>query len=256
VARGDTHLADSVGLIEKTDEVLGLLREHGQMTVAQVAEGIGEPRPSVHRLMAALEDLELIDPGTQPGTYLLGLRLFSLSKIVEAQLPAIPAARAAMETLLKATGETVYLFIRREYEALCVALLEGSGVQSMAVDKGGSLPLHLGAGPRVLLAHADENFAEDYLRTRALQRRTGNSNSSARSIRRQLGEIRNRGYAISDEDLIEGIAAVGAPLRSESGEVVAALSISGARASILEPSAERTIQLVCDAAATVSIPAA
>jgi len=64
--------------------------------------------------------------------------------------------------------------------------------------------------------------------------------------------VRRRGFAISDEDVTVGIAAIGAPIRNHRGTVTAALSISGVRPAILGANRARMTGLVVDAAAAVS----
>ena len=58
------------------------------------------------------------------------------------------AALPVMERIHEATGETVFLLVRRGDDAVCIERLEGLRVQSLALRLGGSLPLHVGAGPR------------------------------------------------------------------------------------------------------------
>jgi DNA-binding IclR family transcriptional regulator len=68
----------------------------------------------------------------------------------------------------------------------------------------------------------------------------------------ELETVRRRGFAISDEDVTVGIAAIGAPIRNHRGAVTAALSISGVRPAILGANRARMTGLVVDAAAAVS----
>lgn len=246
--------SQSVEVVVKADEILELLREQGELTVAQIAEGVGEPRSSVYRLIATLEEMGFVEPGARSGGYQLGLRLFTLGKIVGFGLPLIGLARPAMEELSRQTGETAFLMVRDGERALCLERIDGIRVQSMVVGVGGTLPLHLGAGPLVLLAFAADDVVEPYLAGRRLGARTEQSVTDAPAVRRRLAEVRERGWAVSDEDLVPGIAAVGAPVRDESGAVVASLSLSGARASLLADDGAATVAAVREAAAAIAVP--
>lgn len=227
---GNGQLAQVVG---KADEILELLRRNRELTVTEIATQVGLPRSSTHRLIATLEEIGFVEAA--PDGYHLGLRLFTLGKIVASQLPILRNTEPMMRQLSESTGETIFLTVRNGMATTCMARLDGTRVQSMALNVGDHLPLHLGAGPMVLLAYADEKLVEEYLST-DLDRRTAHSTIDPVKIREELQAIRDRGYSISDEDLTTGIAAIGAPIRDAAGEVVAALSLSGARASILEPS--------------------
>jgi DNA-binding IclR family transcriptional regulator len=238
-------------VVVKADEILGLLSEAPSLSIAEISQGVGEPRSSVYRLIASLEDLGFVEPAPPPGgRFQLALGLFRLGRVVASRIGIRAVALPAMERLFDQTGETVFLMIRHGHAALCVERLDGRRVQSMAVNVGGTLPLHLGAGPMVLLAHSDPSIVEDYLSAGPLATRTPRSVSDEDLVRRRLEEIRMQGFAVSDEDLVPGIAAVGAPIRDAAGNVVASLSIAGARPTVLEESAGRTIELVCEAAAT------
>lgn len=234
----------SVDLIVKADEILDVLRSRGQATVAEIAEANDEPRSSVYRLLGTLESIGVVEASSDRSTYQIGLRLYHMAQVVRDGMPIIPAALPAMERLAVETGETVFLMAQRDARsALCVHRIDGERVQSMAVAPGGIVPLHLGAGPIVLLAHAPD--AEEYLAELPAD--------TAADVRERLARIRETGYGVSDGDLVAGMAAIGAPVTDDGGRVVAALSLSGARAGILGDAEDRIVALVKQTAE--SIPA-
>ena len=128
----------------------------------QLAELLGEPRTTVYRLLGSLEALDLVEPGAQPGTYRLGWKLMRLGAAVIERLDERQAALPVMERIHEATGETVFLLVRRGDDAVCIERLEGLRVQSLALRLGGSLPLHVGAGPRALLAWESRESGATY----------------------------------------------------------------------------------------------
>jgi len=243
--------SQSVEVVIKADEILELLREQGEMTVAQIATGVGEPRSSVYRLIATLEDMGFVEPGPRGG-HQLGLRLFTLGKLVASRLAIIPLARPAMQGLAARTGESAFLMVRDGPRAVCLERVDGSRVRSLAVDVGARVPLHVGAGPLALLAFAGDEALEHAL-AEAVEP-TGDAAVDPGELRQTVTEVGERGYAISDGDPVPGMAEVGAPVRDAAGEVVAALALSGARESVLGPGTEATVAAVLDAAASVSIP--
>jgi DNA-binding IclR family transcriptional regulator len=113
------------------------------------------------------------------------------------------------------------------------------------------MPLHTGAAPRALLAFSPTDVVDAALdgELAAYTRRT---ETSPEAVRRTLERIRRDGYVISDEDVVPGVAALGAPIRDHQGDVVAAVSVAGPRPTILEERAELTSGLVLEAAAAIS----
>jgi DNA-binding IclR family transcriptional regulator len=240
-----------VNVLRKADELLELLAKFGELTITELAERAGEPRSTVYRLVATLEELGFAAAGRRPGSYQLGVQLYRYGHVVSERFRIRQSALGPMKRLFEASGETVFLMVRHRHAAVCVERIDGRHVRSMAVEIGGSLPLHLGAAPLVLLAFAPEELRAEYL-TGQLEAPTGMAASDPDSIRRRCEQVRREGYAISDQDLVRGIAAIGMPIRGRGGEVSAALSLSGAQQTILGDSSQDLLRLLREAADEVA----
>ena len=242
----------SVQVLCKASQLLDRLAEDGELPVARLAELVGEPRSTVHRLVGSLQELDLVEPGSRRGTYRLGLRLLRLGSAVVARFDERRAAIPVMEHLHRQTEETVYLCIRRGYDAVCIERIDGRWVRSMALRLGGALPLHVGAAPRALLAYEPREFWEEYVAREELAEWTPSTPTDPMQLFALLEEIRRTGRSISDEDVTLGMAAVGAPIFGHRGTVCAALSLSGPKPAILGASGPSTCELVVEGAAEIS----
>ncbi len=149
-----------IQVLDKAAALIERLAEHGEASAVQLAEWIGEPRSSVYRLLDGLRAIGWVEPGGRRGTYRLGLGLFRVGSRVTRRFDERAAARPVMERLHAHTEQTIFLTIRSGFEGVCIERVDGRWVQNMALQLGGSLPLHVGAGPRVLLAAADDEFVE------------------------------------------------------------------------------------------------
>ncbi len=242
-----------VQVLRKVSLILDRLAEEGEVGASRLADLIGEPRSTVYRLLTSLQALDMVEPGSRRGTYRLGLKLLRLGTAVVSRFDERQAALPVMERVHDETGETVFLCIRRGHEAVCIERIDGRWVQSMALRLGGSLPLHVGAAPRVLLAFEPREFWEEYVGADGgLEAFTASTPTSRGELFRALAEVRDREIAISDEDVTVGMAAVGAPIRDYRGRVCAAFSISGPRPAILGEREAQTVELLAGAAAEVS----
>ena len=222
-----------VRVLGKATRMLDLLADGGEMTVQALADAAKEPRSSVYRLLGGLREAELVEPGGRRGTYRLGIKLLRLSGAVILRFDERRGALPAMERLHEHTEETVFLSVLRGREAVCIERIEGRWVQSMALTLGGSLPLHIGAGPRALLAFLGEEAWMEYLAAGELTPFTEHSITDPDALLADLRATRERGYAISDEDVVVGMAALGAPILDYRGKLRAALSFSGPKPSVL-----------------------
>ncbi len=239
-------------VLGKAGKLLELLAANPGTTAPELAQLMAEPRPSVHRLVQDLVALGYVEPASRPGTYQLGLGLFRLGSVVASRLDVRERARPVMEEVHRALEETVYLVVRRGDDAVCIERVEGLHIRSMALQLGGSLPLHLGAGPRALLAFEPRESWDGYFQRATLEARTPRTPTTRAGLLALLEEARHRGYDISDEDVTVGIASVGAPVFDHTGSVRAALSVGGMRSALMDDGGEKAVKLVTEGAREVS----
>ncbi len=150
---GDPDGERRLDVLDDAGAVLVALESEGEAGPSRVAEVAGLGRRDAAAVLERLCGMGLVERAEPAGTYRLGLRLFHLGAAVGRRLEVRQAARPALEDLHRATEETVYLCVRRGDEALCVDRIDGLWVQSLTLRVGESLPLHLGAASRALLAH-------------------------------------------------------------------------------------------------------
>jgi DNA-binding IclR family transcriptional regulator len=241
-----------VQAVAKAAEALDHLAANGELTVAALAEVLNEPRSSVYRLIGSLVSAGLVDPGSRRGTFRLGIKVFQLGSSVAQRFDERELALPVMERIHDATEETVFLCVRRDDAAICIEQLNGKHVQALALRVGGSLPLYAGAAPRTLLAFEPKEVQKDYIHRVELVALTRYTPTTIAKVLRILTQVRADGYAVSDQDVTIGIAALGAPIFDHTSRVRAALSISGVRSTLLETDFEAMRDLVVDGAAEVS----
>jgi DNA-binding IclR family transcriptional regulator len=242
--------------IKVLDKAVGVLDALGdeELPVHEIARLVGAPRSSVYRLCANLQRLELLEPGSRAGTYRLGFKLYTLGGVVRRRFDELRAASTAvLERAHLETQQTIFLCVRRDFDAVCVDRYDGQLVQVMILPVGGSVRLHMGAAPRVLLAFEDTSLWEAYVRSGPLERLTETTPTTRKRLFEELGRIRALGFAISDEDVIPGIGSIGAPIFDYTGGIRASISISGPRPMILDGNLERIRRIVIDTAQEISL---
>jgi DNA-binding IclR family transcriptional regulator len=242
----------SIKVVAKAAALLDALASLGDMTPGELAEAIDEPRSTVYRILNSLADHGYVEPSGTGTRYTLGLKLFALGNAVARRFEDIRGlASPAMHQLQDATEQTIYLAVRRGDEAVCIERLEGTFVQLLILPIGGSLPLHAGALSKVLLAFEPADVQRKLL-ARDLEKLTSRTTTSKTALRVELDEIRRLGYAISDEDVIPGIGAVGAPIFDQHGHVTASISIAGPKSVVLGDDLERICSITQQAGREIS----
>src|SRR5881227_1476655 len=232
--------------------LLKALADEREATPRRLSEVLHEPRKTVYRLLTGLQALDMVEAGSRAGTYRLGWRLLRLGSAVIERLDERQAALPVMERIHERTGETVFLCVRRGDDAVCIERLDGLRVQSLALRLGGSLPLHLGAGPRALLAWEPREEWETYVARVPLEAMTEKTPVTREALFAELQESVDHGYAVSDEDVTDGIASLGAPVFDYTGRIRAAVSIGGLRQLLLEDMHEEAVELLVTGAREIS----
>lgn len=229
-------------VIAKASALMSFLAEERIATSTRLMELLEEPASSVYRMLATLAEAGWVEQIGHRGAYRVGSKLLALSGELTRRLDIRRAAAPVLREIHAKTGETTFLCIRRGTRAVCIERVDGIRVNSRVLKLGESLPLHVGAAPRALLAFEDRTSWNEYAAIVA------NSGEPWRDVRSRsefysgLEHIREQGFVISDNNVTPGIAAVGAPIFDHRGEVVASLSVSGLREGILNrPANEESI---------------
>jgi len=135
-------------------------------------------------------------------------------------------ARPFLRTLLEKTGETVHLAILDHDSVLYVISLESKQALRMGSKVGTRAPVHSTAVGKTLLAFQPEEEIARVL-ARGLPASAPNTIVDAKALQRELALVRARSYAIDDEESEVGLRSIAAPIRNDSGQVIAAVSIAG-----------------------------
>jgi DNA-binding IclR family transcriptional regulator len=208
--------------LDRFVDVLAALVEAGRpMSAAELADGAGLPLSSTYRLVQSLERHGFVERRPR-GTIALGLRLLELARHVEDRLrpSLVEPAEPIMQELAREHGETVLLTAPVGATSIGLASVESPQPIRLTYGRWRLAPLTRGASGKVLLAHLDEERAEEVLAS-------ADGDLDVHVLRVELAEIRRRGYAASNGELDEGASGVAAPVFDASGRLVAALTVAG-----------------------------
>ena len=224
-------------LVVKAGALMEALAQERIATSARLTELIDEPVSSVYRMLATLADIGWVEQIGHRGPYRIGGKMLSLASDLTRHLDIRRAALPVLKRIHEATGETTFLCVRHGTRAVCIERIDGVRVNSRVLRLGRSLPLHVGAAPRALLAFEDREGWEEYAAIATLTENLGHDISRS-ALYAELEDIRTAGFVVSDNTVTPGIAAVGAPIFDSRGAVAASLSVSGLRDGILAAPAD------------------
>jgi DNA-binding IclR family transcriptional regulator len=241
-----------VNVLDKVFDLLDVLAEGQDMSVADLASRLGQPRSSIYRLLISLRQRGFVEPGADRATFRLGMEFLRFGGIVLSRFDVRKAAQPVLERINAETGETVYLCVRSGDQAVCIERIDGMFVGRAALDIGKALPLHVGATSRLLLAFEPESEWYRYVEGRELEMFTPKTVNTPDGIVTSLKRVRQEEFALSDEDVTEGMASCGAPVFDHTGRIVAAVAIGGMRQAILGSRRKSIYELMKSGAAEIS----
>jgi DNA-binding IclR family transcriptional regulator len=224
LGNGATGASPYVRVIGKAVAALdAFLDGNAELTPTELARRLGMSRSTVHRLLTTMERHRLVDK-TQNGAYGLGIHLFRLGSAVPVRAVLGRLAEPALAALAERFAVSSYLSVRDGERALCIARIDRGPVKTTTYRIGETLPLHLGAGPNILMSALPAAELERIL-DQPILAMTPRTTVAPGAIRSRLATVRDSGLAYAPDDVEVGLAAMGVPVRDHSGATVAAVSV-------------------------------
>lgn len=207
----------------RTLSILGAYdADHPRRTLSELARVTGLPLSTAHRLVA-----ELVAWGAlarrPDGRYEIGRRIWDLGMLAPVSRGLRDVALPFLQDISAATGENAHLAVLDGTSALYVERISGSRAVPIVSRSGSRLPLHATGVGKVLLAHAPDTLVSEVLAS--ARRSTPYTVVAPGVLRRQLVDVRRRGYAVTSEEMTLGTRSVAVPVADSGGRVFAALGI-------------------------------
>jgi len=220
-----------VQAIEKGCKILDLLsRGNGSYSIREISHTLKLPKSTVHRILHTLCNFGFVLQDPVSKDYFLGFRLVELGQAVLERIDFRKEAQPFLNDLADSVQETVHLAQLDDGKIVYLDKVEKIRVPTalrMASRIGARNFAHSSALGKVLLAFAPENKRNKIFKQKGLPKLTENTITNLNQLQAHLTRIRSKGYAIDDEENEKGIRCVAAPVKDYTGEVIAAISISG-----------------------------
>jgi IclR family pca regulon transcriptional regulator len=225
-------------------------RMHVKQTISQISERTLLARPTVLRLLLTLEELGYVR--SQDNHYSLTPKVVDLGMAYVSALGLYGAAKPHLENLSKAIDQTVSIAELDGSDIVYTGRAEVPKIVSVGVTLGARLPSTSTALGRVLLAEVPESELDSVLQIPTLSMFKPRIHFTADQLRIRLNDVRNKGWAESDEDLQYGVQAIAAPLHDKDGRVIAALGTAAHTSEVSkEVVREKYLPLLLDTARSI-----
>ncbi len=228
-----------------------LAKSSNGLTLAELNSLLESPKSSLLNLLRPLVAEGYLNHDN--GRYRLGPTIFRLAGNIMAVWNFSNVIRPYLEELAQRSHESVYVGVldRADKSITYVDSIDSPHAVRYSVPIGGVRPLYCTAAGRILLAFADEEFQEEYLRTTKLEAQTERTLTTRKGLRAELDKVVRSRVAVSIGEMFPESAAIAAPIFGANGKLVAAMAIGGP-SQRLQPKLDVLMPIIADVATRAS----
>jgi len=223
-------------------EIIDALATLDSAGVTQLAERLGLSKSTTYTHLQTLEAAGLI---TKHGTdYQLSYKFLQLGEYVKHRSLLYQVGKAEVDRLADETGQYCHLVSEENGRGVNLYKIRGEtavGDEYQAAKLQHRDRLHMTAAGKAILAALERERVEEIIETHGLPSWTEQTITDPETLFQALSDIQERGYAYNDEEEIEGLRAVGAPICDRDGRVLGALSVSGPTSFLREDTFRQAI---------------
>jgi DNA-binding IclR family transcriptional regulator len=232
---------------------LAVLRLFGEQASAwsapEISAALGVPTSTIYRTLRDLVAAGFLE-AAQDGAYRLGPAFIEYDRLLRITDPLVAAGSGALRDVVRQTGTPCVALLSRLYngQVMCVADEAARDTPFRpSYERGRPMPLTQGATSKIVLAH---------LPARQLSKLIGpprkEAASGADALRRELADIRRRGYCATASEIDPGLAGIAAPVIVREAGVTASLSLVADDSRLDDAQRRRLILLVVSAASLLT----
>lgn len=221
-----------------TFEVINALRELDGAGVSELADYLDKPTSTVHDYLRTLESEEYLI--SDNGTYQVGARFLELGEQVRSRKKVYTVARPEIDDLAEETGEHANLLVEEHGRGIFLYKARGQNAVRLDTHAGMRVYLQTTALGKTILANRPREEVDEVLDRHGMPAITDRTITDRDDLLAELETIRERGYAIDDEERVEGMRCIAAPITDRDGRAIAAVSVSGPKSRMRGEDFEET----------------
>jgi DNA-binding IclR family transcriptional regulator len=231
-------------------EGLAEIGRHGTTTV-ELGRRLGLHRTTVHRFLQTLARRGYAEQISDSDRYRVGLKVLGLASATMAGLSLRDVAMPILEALNQATNETVHLVMMDRGEVVTIDRIEAEHPVALRTYIGARRPAYCSAAGKAMLAYMPQTQVDQVLAL-GMPPRTAKTITDPVQFKAQLWEVTRRGFALDDEENLEGVRCAAAPVFNLEGRLAGGISLSAPAMRVYDARLLELAGLVRDAARELS----
>ena len=215
----------AVKSVENAFEILDALKQLNGAGVSELSDHLGLPKSTIHNYLSTLVQEEyVVKDGS---TYHVGIRFLEYGAFARVQMDIYDIARPEVDDLAERTGELANLMVEQHGRGSYLHRARGERAVQVEAHVGTRVPLHGTALGKAMLAYFPDERIDEIIDMHGLTGYTPTTITDRDELGAELAEIRDTGVAFDDEERLPGLRCVAAPILSNNGRVLGAISVSG-----------------------------
>jgi IclR family KDG regulon transcriptional repressor len=223
------NVVNSDGTVAKALSVLDQVTAMGRpVRMRELLETSEFPKPTLYRLLQTLTSQRMLSYDKDQQTYAPGIRLVSLAHSAWSQASLAPIAAPYISALGERLREAIHLAQIDNGQVVFVDKRQASSRFATLARTGQVAPAYCTGVGKAILAHLEPEAQAQALQQQAFLKYTDATHTSTETLVRELEQIRAEGIAFDREEHEAGIISIAAPILTDAGRVVGAVSIATA----------------------------
>ena len=215
------------------------------LNISEISRKLGLPKSSTHVIVRTLEDLQYVRKAPTSLRYTLGLKAYGLGQTMMKSFAMAERALPLMQQLVATLDLTSHLAVFDENQAICIQKAEPPGLIQFDTRVGRRMDLHCTGTGKVILACSGEEMLKNFLSRTSFMRHTEHTITTPRALQREIMKIRQRGYAVDDQEEELEVRCVAVPVFNREHEFAGSLSVTATTGQLpisRVPSVAKTLQ--------------
>ena len=230
--KGSARGGRDKNFVALTEKVFGILEAFSEnpdapISLDEATQAVRLAKTTVHRLLYSMKKIGYVEQDEQSGGYRLAAKFFELGRAVLPFQRVAALAKPLLENLRLRCGESVHVGVLDKGLLTYVAVIESQNPYRCAAVPGEFNYAHSTALGKCLLASLSEAEIDEIVAQHGLPKMARNTITSGTALLDNLRQVREEGVAINNEENIDGVICVAAPICDKDAHVIAAVSVSG-----------------------------
>jgi len=238
----------------RTLKILSYISENKHpVTLKQISKELLIPPSSAHDIISTMLEMEYLQVSNKTmKTYFIGMKTFEAGISYIQEIDFLNIAKPYLKEMSEKSRATTFLAVRNKHNIVYLDRVEGGGMVRTTAQLGSSKEMYYTGLGKAILATLPTEEVEKMYSDKKLIARTTNTICDLESLKKDLFEIRQRGYAIDDCEGESSLYCIAAPIRNYEGNVIAAISVANFKEVIEKKGVKKDVMLLTKSAFGIS----